>query len=149
MALKTGKKAPLFKLPSSEGDIFNLEEHKGSPLVIYFYPKNFTRGCTKEACSFRDNHSELEELAIKVVGISRDTVNSHKKFKEKNNLTFELLSDKNGEVCKLYDALIPVLNIPKRVTYLLDSDLNIINSFDSLFGYKAHIENALQAFKSK
>ncbi|QSE96785.1 peroxiredoxin [Fulvivirga lutea] len=149
MALKLGSKAPRFSLPSSNGSVFKLEDQKGSPLVLYFYPKNFTPGCTKEACSFRDHHDELQELDVKVVGISRDSVSSHKKFKEKHNLNFELLSDQSGDVCKLYDALIPVLNIPKRITYLLDSDLKIQYAFDSLFGYKAHIENAIKALKTK
>lgn len=99
MALSKGRKAPDFQLPSSKDRNFRLSETlAGCPCILYFYPKDFTPGCTQEACDFRDNFSFFKELDIDVVGISKDTVATHKKFIETNKLPFELLSDEKGEV---------------------------------------------------
>jgi thioredoxin-dependent peroxiredoxin len=150
MALTKGDKAPDFTLPSTDGSEFNLTEHLGEPLIIYFYPLDFTPGCTKEACSFRDNFEIFREAKIKVIGISTDSVNKHLKFKEKHNLPFDLLSDKGGAVSKLYEALLPFVKISKRVTYLLDKEHYITGVFENLFGYEKHIQSmiGLLAIKS-
>ncbi|MFY0592588.1 peroxiredoxin [Roseivirga sp.] len=145
MALNKGSKAPNFTLPSTDGNNFKLEHNV--PCIIYFYPKDFTPGCTEEACSFRDGFSELRNLDINVFGISRDSLEQHLKFKSTHNLPFELLSDKSGNVCKAYDALLPIVKIPKRVTYLIDSDMTIKAVYSDLFGAKKHLEQMISELK--
>ncbi len=147
MALKVGSKAPKFELPSTMGENFKLEDNV--PCIIYFYPKDFTPGCTEEACSFRDGFSELRDLSIDVYGISRDTISSHKKFREKNKLPFDLLSDPDGAVCKAYDALIPLVKIPKRITYLVGKDMRIKAVYADLFGVKKHLNSMIQELKTE
>ncbi len=147
MALKVGSKAPKFELKSTSGQNFKLEDNV--PCIIYFYPKDFTPGCTEEACSFRDGFSELRDLSIDVYGISRDTISSHKKFKEKNNLPFDLLSDADGAVCKSYDALVPLIKIPKRITYLVGKDMRVKAVYADLFGVKKHLNSMIQELKTE
>lgn len=96
--------APDFSLPNQAGDILNLDMFTGKWLVLYFYPKDDTPGCTTQACSFRDARDELTELGAHVVGVSKDDVASHEKFKAKHNLNFDLLSDHDGVVIKAYGA---------------------------------------------
>lgn len=145
MSLQTNDKAPDFTLPSTSGENFKLSDNV--PCIIYFYPKDFTPGCTKEACTFRDGFSELKGFDIDVYGISRDTIPSHEKFKSKNNLQFDLLSDINGNVCKAFDALVPVVKIPKRVTYLIDEDMSIKAVYSDLFGFKKHLTQMISELK--
>ncbi len=141
MALKTGSKAPNFKLKGTSGLEFDLKDNL--PCIIYFYPKDFTPGCTEEACSFRDGFEELRELDIPVYGISRDSIDSHEKFKLKHALPFELLSDKSGSVCKAFDALVPVVRVPKRITYLIDQEQKIKAVYSDMFGAKNHIRKMI------
>lgn len=148
MALKKGTKAPEIRLKSTSGKEFSLKDDMAkTSCIIYFYPKNFTPGCTEEACSFRDAFAEFRNLEIPVFGISRDSVKSHLKFKETHNLPFELLSDVSGKVCKAYDALVPVIGIPKRVTYLLDSEHKVIASYQDMFGARKHIDQMIKKSK--
>ena len=103
--LKTGDKAPDFKLQSDKGEEVTLSDFLGkSDVVLYFYPKDNTSGCTKEACSFRDNLGEIEKKNAVVLGVSPDSVKSHQKFIEKQNLNFTLLSDPEHEVAEAYGA---------------------------------------------
>lgn len=103
MPAEEGKKAPAFSLPSSEDRKIGLKDFVGQqPLVLYFYPKDNTSGCTREACDFRDNMGALQKEGVAVVGISPDSVASHKKFIEKQGLNFPLLADENHEVCEKY-----------------------------------------------
>ena len=146
MALKKGTKAPDFVLESTSDKKFRLNDNL--PCIIYFYPKDFTPGCTEEACSFRDGFSELRGLDIQVYGISRDNINSHKKFQKEHNLPFDLLSDKSGDVCKQYDALVPLLRVPKRVTYLIDENRIIRAVYSDMFGAKKHLEQMILELKS-
>lgn len=97
-------KAPDFRLPDQNGTLHSLEGYSGKWLVLYFYPKDSTPGCTKEACSFRDGRQFLEEAGAVVLGVSKDSVASHKKFAEKHNLNFTLLSDETTETIKAYGA---------------------------------------------
>ena len=99
---KAGDKAPDFSLPSSEGKTVSLKDFKGKKLVIYFYPKDDTPGCTKESCSFRDNLARVRSKGAEIIGISADSVKSHQKFTEKYQLPFLLLSDEDKEVIKVY-----------------------------------------------
>lgn len=95
-------KAKDFKLPDQDGKMHSLSQYLGQWVVLYFYPRDDTPGCTKEACNFRDSIHELEKLGVVILGVSKDSVVSHKKFSEKYHLNFPLLSDENKEVLKLY-----------------------------------------------
>jgi peroxiredoxin Q/BCP len=148
MALKKGQKAPDFTLPSTSGENFTLSKNTDSkPCVIYFYPKDFTKVCTAEACDFRDQFEAFRELDIQVVGISRDTIATHHKFKKEHRLPFELLSDASGKVCKSYDALIPLVNMPKRVTYFIDSNQVIQGVYSDMFESKKHVDEMVKQLK--
>ena len=115
--LKVGQKAPDFKLPDQKGNLHNLADYKGGWLLIYFYPKDFTSGCTQEACSLRDNFSSLKDK-LKLVGISADSVESHKSFSEKYNLPFTLLSDPERKAIKSYGT--NGLIFAKRTSFLIN-----------------------------
>jgi len=148
MALKAGIKAPDFTLPSTGQKSISLsKDFKNQALIIYFYPKDFTPGCTAEACEFRDKFEEFRGLSIPILGISKDDISSHEKFKKTYKLPFDLLSDSSGKVCKAYDALIPLIKMPKRITYLLNKDHEIIASFSEMFEAKKHIENMIKSYK--
>lgn len=99
---KVGEKAPDFKLESDNGKTISLKDFSGKKVVLYFYPRDMTPGCTKEACSFSENSSRLQKQGAVVLGVSRDSVESHKKFKEKYGLTFPLLSDPDRKVIEKY-----------------------------------------------
>ena len=120
--LKIGDDAPTFTLPDSQGNQVSLNDYKGKWAVLYFYPKDDTPGCTKEACHFRDDFKTLEALGAKVIGVSIDDSFSHKKFAEKYNLPFPLLSDASGEVADRYGALnnFLVIKLAKRYTFLIN-----------------------------
>lgn len=149
MALKVGDKAPDFTLPSTTGKDFTLyNDRKEKPCIIYFYPKDFTPGCTAEACDFRDNIEFFKQFDIDVVGISRDDVETHLKFKAKHDLPFELLADTKGQVTKAFKATMPLVGVSKRITYLLDKEQNVVAVFDKLFGAKAHIQEMIKKVKS-
>ncbi len=148
MALKIGTSAPDFTLPStSEKNISLSRDFKGKSLILFFYPKDFTKGCTAEACEFRDQFAEFRNLEIPVFRISRDDIPTHEKFKKAYKLPFDLLSDESGKVCKDYDALIPLIKMPKRITYLLDSEHRIAGVFEGLFENKEHVSFMLSKLK--
>ena len=115
-------KAPSFKLKDESGNIISLDNFKGKWIVIFFYPKDDTPGCTKEVCSFRDDYSAIKSLGAHVIGISLDKTTSHEKFKEKYQLPFMLLSDPQGEVAKKYGALFKFMFIKfsKRHSFIID-----------------------------
>jgi len=139
------QKAPDFQLPSTSGNLFHLsKDAKGKALVLYFYPKDNTKVCTQQACNLRDNFEILKELDILIIGISTDSVKKHLEFKERNNLPFELLSDRDGKVSKLYKAHIPFLNLSKRVTYLLNTDHEIVMRLNDLFSAESHIKETIE-----
>lgn len=117
-----GSQAPGFTLPDAQQQNHSLQDYAGQWLVLYFYPKDDTPGCTKEACSFRDDMFQLEKLGAKVVGISVDDSASHAKFAEKYSLPFPLLSDADGKTADRYGALtnLGIIKIAKRYTYLID-----------------------------
>ena len=97
-----GKKAPSFSLPADNGETISLKDLKGKTVVLYFYPKDMTPGCTEEACDFRDRESKFKKAKTVILGISRDSLERHAKFKKKYALTFALLSDEDGKVCQAY-----------------------------------------------
>lgn len=122
--LQIGQTAPAFELPDAQGKMVSLSQFKGQWLVLYFYPKNDTPGCTKEACHFRDDMHQLEKLGAKVVGISVDDRQSHAEFSKKYALPFPLLSDSDGKVAGLYHALTSLgpLKMAKRYTFLINPE---------------------------
>jgi thioredoxin-dependent peroxiredoxin len=142
MPLSVNQKAPDFTLPSTSGRTFTLyKDMLDKPCVLYFYPKDFSVGCTNEACSFRDTFEVFNELNIKIIGISRDSIESHLKFKKTLNLPFDLLSDNGGTVCALYKtqlAFVPAFT--KRTTYLLDRNQVIQAVYENIFSSKKHIK---------
>ncbi len=119
---KSGDIAPAFRLTDQNGEIKKLSDFSGQWVVLYFYPKDDTPGCTKEACAFRDDLASLEKLGAKVVGISVDDSDSHAKFAAKYHLPFPLLADEDGKVAESYGALanLFVVKIAKRYTFLID-----------------------------
>jgi len=102
MVLSAGVTAPEFQLKDSKGIIHNLSDYEGQTIVLYFYPKDDTPGCTKEACAFRDTYQDFKDAGVEVIGISPDSEKSHTKFSEKYELPFTLLSDPNHEICEAY-----------------------------------------------
>jgi peroxiredoxin Q/BCP len=148
MTLAINQTAPDFTLPSTTGETFHLREvWANQPGILYFYPKNFTKQCTKEACGFRDEFSFFRDLNITVVGISQDTLPSHHKFKKAYQLPFELLSDQGGRVSKLYGARIPFLGMTKRITYLLDAEHRVAAAYENMLGGEKHIREMIAALK--
>lgn len=145
MALKIGSTAPEFILKSTGGkSIDSSKDLSGKAFILYFYPKDFTRGCTAEACEFRDQFEAFRSLDIPVLGISKDDIETHERFKKAHKLPFDLLSDPSGKVCKSYDALVPLIKMPKRITYLIDKDHKIVAAFSDMFESKGHIEAMLK-----
>jgi thioredoxin-dependent peroxiredoxin len=120
--LKVGQDAPTFTLPDANGNSVSLSQYAGQWVVLYFYPKDDTPGCTKEACHFRDDMHKLEQLGAKVIGVSVDDSESHAEFSKKYALPFPLLSDVDGTVASQYQALTNLgpVKIAKRYTYLID-----------------------------
>lgn len=149
MALKVGNKAPDFTLLNSEGKEVSFYRDVQGPSILYFYPKDFTPGCTREACEFGREFEFFENLEVPVFGISTDSVNTHKRFKERYELPFELLSDTSGAVTKSFKALIPVLNLPKRISYLISSDKKIQMVFENFFQAEKHISTLKNFLKAK
>jgi peroxiredoxin Q/BCP len=117
-------------------------------LVIYFYPKDDSPGCTKQACTFRDQFEVFREADAEIIGISSDDVESHKKFADKYRLTYTLLSDKDGTVRKLFDVPSDLFGLlPGRVTYVVNKEGIVIHTFDAQMQTEKHIEEALNALK--
>lgn len=144
MALKVGDKLPNFKAKDTNGNLFDSQDYIGKqPLVIYFYPKDETKVCTEQACSFRDNYEEFKELGAEIIGISSDTVQSHINFKKKFNLPFILLSDYDKKLRKLFQVENDFLFIPGRQTFVANKEGEIVLVFNSMSG-KIHIEKALK-----
>lgn len=132
--LTIGNQAPDFNLPNATGKMVSMANYKGSWLVLYFYPKDDTPACSKEACHFRDDLVQLEKLGAKVVGVSVDDGRSHSEFAKKYNLPFPLLSDVNGKVADSYGALtnLFVIKIAKRYTFLIDPQGKLQKSYLSV-----------------
>lgn len=150
MTLEAGKTAPDFTLPASGGGLVSLKDYNGEKqVVLYFYPKDNTSGCTKEACAFRDKIDLFERADAVVLGVSRDSMASHEKFIAKFGLPFLLLSDEKEEVCKLYDVIKEknmygkkVLGI-ERSTFLIGKDGKIKKIFRKV-KVDGHVEKVLE-----
>lgn len=149
-SLSVGDKVPEFNLLDQDGADFNIADFVGKQaMVIYFYPKDDTPGCTKEACKFRDEFEVFSDLNVKVIGISSDDVISHKAFAEKYNLPFSLLADTEKKVRSLFG--VPTFGaglIPGRVTYIIDKKGLVKFVFNNMSDAEKHIEKSLEILKN-
>ena len=136
--LEIGTKAPDFTLPDQDGVEHSLSDYRGQRVILYFYPKDNTSGCTKQACGFAERYPQIQENGAVVLGVSKDSVQSHKNFKEKFNLPFTLLADPEKEVLQLYDVWKEKKNYGKvsmgtvRTTYLIDEKGIIVDANDKV-----------------
>ena len=136
--LETGIKAPEFTLPDQNGEMHSLTDYRGKKVILYFYPKDNTPGCTKQACGYSERSQQFEEKEIVVIGISKDSVASHKRFEEKQGLKFTILSDTELEAIKAYDVWKEKKNYGKvsmgvvRTTYVIDEEGMIVYANDKV-----------------
>lgn len=142
--LQVGDLAPDFTLATTSGETFRLADQRGQrAIVLYFYPKDDTPGCTAEACSFRDQYQDFQDLGAEVVGVSSDSEASHQKFTQKHRLPFPLLADVGGQVRKLYEVPRALLGfLPGRVTFVIDKEGVIRYVFNSMSRATDHVSTA-------
>lgn len=147
--VKVGDRAPDFTLQSQTGENVTLSSFFGkNNVVLYFYPEDESPGCTKEACSFRDNYEYFKDLGAEVIGVNAGSTESHKRFASNHNLPFVLLSDKGNEVRKQYGVPSTLGIIPGRVTYIIDEQGVVRHIFSSQFKPEKHITEALEVLKN-
>ena len=147
--LQLGKKAPSFSIPNESGEKISLAQLKGKRLVIYFYPKDHTPGCTQESCDFRDHFARLKKFGVEVLGVSRDSVSSHEKFKTKLALPYSLLADEEGKMCEAYGVWKEkslygrkYMGI-ERTTFLIDAAGKIQKIYPKV-SVKGHVDQVIQ-----
>ncbi|MDQ0159840.1 thioredoxin-dependent thiol peroxidase [Alkalibacillus salilacus] len=149
MSAEVGQSAPDFTLPASHGEQVSLSDFRGKNVVLYFYPKDMTPGCTTEACDFRDRYEHFQNLNTVILGVSPDPLDRHEKFIQKHDLPFILLSDEQHEVAKKYDVYKLKKNFGKeyygieRSTFIIDPEGNIVNEWRKV-RVKNHVEEAMQ-----
>ena len=143
MSVAANEIAPDFVLTAADGTLVRLSAFRGRKVVLFFYPRNNTRGCTAEACAFRDAYEELATAGAEVVGISSDSVESHRRFAASRGLPFPIVSDRDGSVRRLYGANSAVLlGMTGRVTYLIDEEGVVRDMFSSVFRPVEHVRRA-------
>ncbi len=148
MAIKVGDTAPDFTLQSQAGESVTLSSFRGQKaVVLYFYPKDDTPGCTTESCTFRDSFQDFQDLGAEVIGISGDSPDSHQKFASKYSLPFTLVSDTGSNVRKAYGVPATLGLLPGRVTYVIDKAGTVRHLFNSQFNPKKHVDEALTVLK--
>jgi thioredoxin-dependent peroxiredoxin len=149
--LPIGTPAPDFSLLDQEGNAQTLSNIlKDKAVVLYFYPKNETYGCTKEACAFRDSHEVFTDLGAEVIGISADSVNSHQRFQNNHKLPFLLLSDPDRKVHQLYGVTKSFFGlVPGRVTFVIDRKGIVQKVFDSMMDFEGHVKESLSYLQAK
>ena len=148
MPVQIGDTAPDFTLPSQSGEPVSLKDFIGKKsVVLYFYPKDDTPGCTAEACAFRDSYEVFRDAGAEVIGVSDDSSASHEKFATKYRLPFTLLSDTGKQLRKLYGVPSTLGLLPGRVTYIIDKNGIVRHIFNSQFNFKGHIEEALKTLR--
>ena len=146
--IRVGAKAPDFTLPSQSGKLVSLGDFLGRrPVVLFFYPKDNTLGCTKEVCAFRDDFEQFGKLDAEVIGISSDSVQSHRAFAQKHDLPFALLSDEGGKVTKLYGVPSTLGMFPGRATFVIDELGVVRRTFSSQLGAERHVQEATDALR--
>ena len=147
MSIQIGDKLPHFTAVKQDGTVFDSNSIQNKPVVIYFYPKDNTPGCTTQACSFRDAYQDFQDLGAEVIGVSGDSVSSHQNFQQKHKLPFVLLSDSDRKLRKLFGVPTALFGlIPGRVTYVFDAFGKAIYIFDNMSA-KNHIIKALDSIK--
>ena len=146
--LALGDKAPDFTLPAADGRPVSLADYLGRPVVVYFYPKDDTPGCTAEACAFRDQYQDFTQAGAEVIGISSDGPDAHARFAGKHRLPFVLLSDQGGAVRKTYGVPATLGLLPGRVTFVLDGDGTIRHMFSSQLRARQHVTEAIGVIRS-
>jgi len=152
MPIKEGILAPDFELPDQDGKLRKLSDYRGKPMVLYFYPKDDTPGCTAEACSFRDDYHLYEQAGVKILGVSPDSAKKHTKFRTKYDLPFTLLADENHAVCELYGVWGPKKFMGReyegvyRTTFVIAADGQILKVFENVKPAD-HSQEVLDALK--
>jgi len=148
--IAAGQPAPDFELPDSEGKRTRLADFRGKKaVVLYFYPKDDTPGCTAEACSFRDSYEDFQDAGAEVIGVSSDSASSHAKFAKRHKLPFTLLSDAKGEVRKKYGVPSTMGLLPGRVTFVIDKKGVVRHVFNSQLQATRHVSEALAALEKR
>ncbi|MFC2083971.1 thioredoxin-dependent thiol peroxidase [Bacteroidota bacterium] len=151
--IKVGNKAPFFTLPDGDGNKVSLKDYAGKKVVLYFYPKDMTSGCTQEACDFRDSLPDFSKLGAEVLGISKDSVITHKKFSDKYELTFKLLSDESTAVLAKYGVWKEKSMYGReymgieRTTFIIDDEGRIQKIYPKV-KVKGHVEEILKDIKN-
>ena len=146
--IQAGDQAPGFTLPAQSGETFRLQDRMGERvIVLYFYPRDNTSGCTAEACAFRDSYEVFTEAGADVIGVSSDSVEKHAGFASQHNLPFTLVSDKGGRVRKAYGVPGVLGVIPGRVTYVIDRAGVVRHVFSSMTNIDGHVNDALRVVK--
>ena len=147
--IKVGDRAPDFTIKNQRGEPVSLKDYLGKKaVVLYFYPKDNSPGCTKEACKFRDSYEDFKDAGAEVIGVSSQSVESHSIFSTSFNLPFSLLSDEDGRVRSLFGVPSSLGLIPGRVTYVIDKEGIVRHIFSSQLDPERHVEEALQILKS-
>jgi len=148
--IEAGQPAPDFELPDAEGKRIRLADFRDKKtVVLYFYPKDDTPGCTAEACSFRDSYEEFSDAGAEVIGVSSDSASSHAKFAKRHKLPFTLLSDAKGEVRKKYGVPTTLGLLPGRVTFVIDKKGIVRHVFNSQLQATRHVSEALAALAKR
>ena len=148
--IQVGDKAPDFTLPSQSGEPVRLYDRLGERVVVlYFYPRDNTPGCTAEACAFRDSHEVFTDAGAEVIGVSSDAEASHEKFASKYRLPFVLLADRSGAVRKQYGVPATLGLLPGRVTFVIDRDRTILGIFKHELSAKKHLDDVLRVLTQK
>jgi len=146
--IQAGDKAPDFTLPAQSGEPVRLKDRLGERVVVlYFYPRDDTRGCTAEACAFRDSHEVFAGAGAEVIGVSSDSVDRHAAFAGRHKLPFTLLSDQGGRVRKLYGVPAVLGLLPGRVTYVIDREGTVRHVFSSMTSIGQHVSDALDVVR--
>lgn len=147
--MQIGDNCPTFQLIDQNGRTVLSDDFKGKKTVIYFYPKDDTPGCTKEACAFRDSYEDFLEYDCQVIGISSDTEEKHLQFAQKHRLPFTLLADSDGKIRKLFNVPTSLFGLlPGRVTYIFDENSTLIGVFNSQLNPLGHVKEALKMVKA-
>lgn len=146
--LSTGEKAPEIELVAANGKTVRLSDYSGKKLVVFFYPKDDSPGCTREACQFRDAYDDFTEAGAEVIGISSDSTASHEAFGKKHGLPMTLLSDPKGSARKSFGVGSTLGILPGRATFVIDREGVVRNAFSSQLRFGKHVEDALAVVKS-
>lgn len=148
MSLPIGQPAPDFSLAAADGTTVRLSNLRGRPVVLFFYPKDETPGCTAEACAFRDRHAELEVAGAVVLGVSGDSAASHQAFGQRHGLPYRLLSDPDGAARRAYQVPATLGLLPGRMTFVIDQEGVLRHAYNAQFRPQRHVDEALAALRA-